>query len=260
MKTTSISCAPLAAIWFASVFLSVAILLPCQTSSAQEPRSRLDRESLVNWLQMAKDPKPQVRAHAARAVGKLGADPGYRTEWILNELLRDKDGGVRDAAAAALGDIRVRSRAAVSGLTKLLDDDLWYVRDSAAESLGKIGPGAEAAVPKLIRQLSSQDNWHLRMSAAVALGKIGGEARTAAVSLVGLLGDPTADVRNAAETSLIQLGPEAEAGLPALMKLLKVGGNSITTSSSSLHVLGKMRDAAKEAVPAIVEIAQNENR
>ena len=55
------------------------------------------------------------------------------------DLLKDSDGGVRDAVAIALGEIGLqRPNDVVPALMKLLDDKLWYVRDSAAESLGKV--------------------------------------------------------------------------------------------------------------------------
>ena len=49
---------------------------------------------------------------------------------------------------AGLGYDWTRSKTAVAGLTKLLDDDLWLRSQVlAAEALGQIGPEAKSAVP-----------------------------------------------------------------------------------------------------------------
>ena len=63
--------------------------------------------------------------------------------------LKDDDGGVREAAANALGAIGPAAEAAVSNLVGALKDDNSGVRAAAAHALGAIGP-AEAAVPNLL--------------------------------------------------------------------------------------------------------------
>ena len=118
-------------------------------------------------------------------------------------------------------------------------------------------------MPKLTTLLSD-DNWRLRTSAAVALGKIGPEASPATPRLVELLQDSDAQVRDAAETSLTQMPLEADTTVPALTKLLKVGTDpSSQTNLPPLHhyvCSARWARADKNAVPAIVVIAQDERR
>ena len=63
------------------------------------------------------------------------------------ELLQDKNGAVRLAAAWALGKIGPDAKTAVPALTKLLKDKRSDVRRAAAFSLGEIGPEAKTAIP-----------------------------------------------------------------------------------------------------------------
>lgn len=70
----------------------------------------------------------------------------------LEKAARDPDPDVRAAAARALGDLGVRS--AVPILISMLEDDRGFVRDAAAHALGQLGD--QTAVPALIRKLKEQ--------------------------------------------------------------------------------------------------------
>jgi len=291
MKTTSCPFACLVSIHFAGILSVAAIVYPFQVSLAQERDQQSERESLAKLAKMAEDLSPQVRVHAALAyrgigVAEMSSSSQLSAASQLIKLLQDKDGGVRDAAATALGDVGPdHGSFAVRELTKLLDDKLWYVRDSAAEALGKLGPlpgATEKVVPKLTDMLRDP-NWRLRSTAATALGKLGRYASASADDLAKLLHDSDRDVRNAAEEALTQLGRHAKTAVPYLVTLLKYDdawvsravvlkndGTSVhketipmsddkSVCRAALRVLGKIGPFAKEAVPAVIETANGNN-
>jgi HEAT repeat protein len=77
------------------------------------------------------------RAHAARALGRLG-DSSVLPDLI--DLLGDADPPARAAAARALGDIR--DPRAVEGLLRASTDDEFVVREASIEAVDKLGSAA----------------------------------------------------------------------------------------------------------------------
>ena len=137
------------------------------------------------------------------------------------------------------------------------------MRDSAAAALAKSGRFAEEAVPKL-KRLLYDGNWHVRVSAATeALGNIGRSARTALLNSSTFYKDWT-DVSDAAETALVKLAPDLENVTPMLSDMLKASDTDRLRHKdnwrrrSALRILGKMGAAAAPAVPAIIEILNDE--
>jgi HEAT repeat protein len=79
------------------------------------------------------------------------------------------------AAAAALGELGSKAKAAVPVLVRALKDPHVHIRKLAALALGDIGPDAKLAVPALSEALNDK-HADVRRRAAVALGEIGGGA------------------------------------------------------------------------------------
>src|SRR5262249_12708532 len=95
--------------------------------------------SAVHHLTQAlKDPEPDVRARAARAL----ADAGSLRQAIpmLIVSLRDTNREVRVEAAVALGNIGPLTADVVPALTQALNDPVLEVGTRAATALGIIGP------------------------------------------------------------------------------------------------------------------------
>jgi HEAT repeat protein len=143
-----------------------------------------------------------VRAHAARALGVLGATSA---EAALLDAAGDPDPLVRIQSVAALG--RLRSPAAVPRVIQALEDPDLRVQETAVTSLGVLGDAA--AVPFLVRALEAEDP-HLRERAAAALGRL--KAQTAREPLTRLAeDDPEASVRQAAHRALRALDRDPNA-------------------------------------------------
>lgn len=167
-------------------------------------------------LPALKDRAVIVRATAARAVLSL---PAVEAAAALLPLLADKDEFVRRETAYALGE--TRSRAAVEALaTVLARDKEAGVRGAAAVALGQIGD--ERAVPVLTEAIGrriaragffnritfrrTEENEFVRRASAVALGQL--KSRAAVPALINVLANERAgdDVRREAARALGLIG------------------------------------------------------
>src|SRR5437660_3081032 len=86
-------------------------------------------------------------------------------------LLKDESPRKRIAAAVVLGELGVRSPAAVSALSQMARDPLAAIAEPAVEALGRLG--ARGALPVLLDALERKE---LRKSASEAIAALGEEA------------------------------------------------------------------------------------
>lgn len=137
-------------------------------------------------LALAKDPNESVRRATALTLGHL---TDAEVVPLLCELLTsDTDWQVRRNAAQSL-DI-LADPAAITSLTKAMDDPEWQVRKFTARALQKIPD--EQAMPALIKALADEYS-DVRRDAATALGKLADA--NALPALQQTLNDPDMDVR-----------------------------------------------------------------
>jgi HEAT repeat protein len=116
----------------------------------------------------------------------------------LQELLKDRDAGVRAAAVEALGQFGPKASATIPSLQRALKDQDLLVRRQAAAALGKIGA---ASLPALKEALHDKD-FDIRQQAAIALGNMGAPAKEALPALRTALNDKDPDVSAAAADAL----------------------------------------------------------
>jgi HEAT repeat protein len=156
-----------------------------------------------------KDFRPIRCAQAAAALAHIdpsrkeieGAIP-----LILEKLLGyDGDGsdGARVVGAELLGECGKAALSALPALLKRLKDEDGDVRVAAAAALIKIAPEkhADAALAAIAAELKNADLL-VRIAAADALGELGPRAKGAAGALNGALQDPEPEVRQAAREAL----------------------------------------------------------
>ena len=122
---------------------------------------------------------------AASALTALAGIGGPRTIPPLLGALTNGNPSVSIPAAATLGSLRSRARAAGPALLTALTNSDAAMRATAARTLGEIGMAPERAVPALSRALSDTNNL-VRFSAAVALGQFGMAAESALPALRAL--------------------------------------------------------------------------
>ena len=208
------------------------------------------KPALPVLLEAFKNPTPQVRAAAARAVGAMGREakaavdplfalatdaealpraaafralvaleaPAEKLKPMLETASRDAAPEVRRAGAAGLAGYGGGNAIGTAGLVDLLDDENPASRRSAIEGLGNLGAAAASALPALMERLTDAE---LQIPAITAIGKIGPAAAPALPRLIELQKSGPVPVRVAALGALAGLGREASAALPAVHDALK---------------------------------------
>jgi HEAT repeat protein len=202
----------------------------------------------------------------------------------------------RQYAAIALTKINDNAKEIVSALTRALDDDNSVIRRSAAGALGKIGPAASAAVPRLIdlsrdesedssvreyavRALTSIDpknekvastlisvledeNAQVREAAVEALLEVSlatpvsGAAKHDVPTLIGQLKDANPMVRRSAARGLAEVGPAARSAGDALSQVLVDEREDTEVRKAAAAALGSIGSYAKESIPALISILE----
>ncbi|HEY9614650.1 HEAT repeat domain-containing protein [Allocoleopsis sp.] len=218
-----------------------------QTLNSDLPRHE---EAASEIVALQRDKDDGVRLAAAQALGKIGDKAA--TSALIVVLQQDKVDEVRSAAAQALG--KMGGKAATSALIVVLrQDKVDVVRLAAAQALGKIGD--KAATSALIVALQQdKDDW-MRSAAAQALGKMRGEVATSAL-IVALQQDKDDDVRLAAAQALGKI--KGEAATSALIVALQQDKDDKVRRAAA-QALGKMGgEVATSAL--IVALQQGEDK
>ena len=254
--------------------------------SALEASGSTDRGNAANHLSLIRpaakpaipaleeglnDPDQYVRKRASIALQKI--DPENHPEakptlQSLIEQLKSADGNTRMSAAFALKELGAGAKAAVPTLVQALQtrsvqtrlpDNRWAM----AEALRAIDPGqAPVIVPAMVNDLTDPNVWNRNMAAFV-LGEMGSDASDAVSTLLSGLTDQDARVRLACAYALVQVGVSDEATKHQALQILVDGlhpKRNIYDGHTSVSLLGRIGPAAKEAVPALVEmLKENED-
>ncbi len=186
---------------------------------------------------LLRDPDEYVRRTAIEILGKMGPDalpavPELLQQEAVEKVLLDRQNMMTEyefrqvwiqmALIRIQGPNADRIRALASHL-KCQDESTARF---AAENLGDIGAPAHIVLPELLEALHST-NANTRVGAAGAIGQIGADDdKTIAALIDRLKNDPELYVRQAAASSLGDIGPKAKAALPALRQAAYSGPES----------------------------------
>jgi HEAT repeat protein len=162
---------------------------------------------------LLRDEEPEVREAAARALGRLGPVAEAAIP-ALDEALQGRAGLV---AVAGLGGI---GPAAVPALLAAFREGDCNTRVATAWGLAQIGPAAQAAVAPLAEALEGEEPL-VRVSAAAALWHIARHPAAVPALARALTLNPDAEVRFRAAQALEEIGQEAKAAVPALVRALR---------------------------------------
>ena len=112
------------------------------------------------------DPEPRVRLAALDSALELAgvAEDDEQRCWVIERLMKERDGAVREALIVALGEPGLKR--VTSHLQEALEDPDWHIVACAAVSLGRTRSD-DAVVP--LRNLYASEDWRARGAAVVGL-------------------------------------------------------------------------------------------
>jgi HEAT repeat protein len=174
------------------------------------------------------------------------------------EAVKSPHVNTRYIAAAALSRLGPKAKAALPALNETLkDSDLW-VRLYACWAILAIAPAeSKAVIPVLAKEIHNGEYW-ARRSSVQAVASVGRPASELIPAVTEKLKDGDAGVRVAAAWALVQLGGlEAKNALPVLSAGLK-DPDSWTRQTAATY-LGSLGAPGKQALPALKELANDEN-
>jgi predicted Zn finger-like uncharacterized protein len=256
---------------------------------ADTPAARKAAPALAEAVRQEWD--PWARVHQALALLKIpGGAQSPGLAGSLAALLKVDQAEVREAAAAALGEMGPAARDALPALRTALKDANPIVRTRVVMALPALRPEPGDVVPELLHALDERDEG-LRVAAAYALARLGPAAREAApelhrrlvpgtpltvrlwithalweidhqsdevlrVALAALREDPSPAMRKAAADILAPLGPLARPAVPDLCEALKHGDAGVRAAAA--RALGEVGPAARVVYPLLAALAKAE--
>ena len=147
---------------------------------------------------------------------------------------------------------RINSR--VKFFIKELSSTYSQSRRQAIQELGRLGEKASLAVPSLIKIIENVDDT-LFDEVGIVLSKI---VSTSVIPLSLLLNHDKVEVRRKAASTLEQIGVEASAATPQIVKALEDRDHEVRHYAAK--TIGKIGLPAKNAIPLLVKIIKEENR
>lgn len=157
------------------------------------------QEQVIRRLdELLDDRHHAVRTQAMVTLGVVGPRSGFVKLAHLRELVADGDDVMRHRAIVALGHFGPKAAGTIPALQLALKDRNGYVRQAAAASLARIGV---EAVPALALGLSDKD-YDVRKHVAIALGVVGPPAQSALAALRTASQDADEEVAAAALDAL----------------------------------------------------------
>ncbi|MGQ9607233.1 MAG: HEAT repeat domain-containing protein, partial [Thermogutta sp.] len=156
---------------------------------------------------------------SCRALGAIGAPAALEAVPDLIDRLKNGAASVKRNAAAALGKLGPDIGAeAVNALIEAVEDPLQPIREQAIQALGRIGPAAGDKAATAI--LESHRKRPVFPASVVywALWRLRGESQPAIDAILKDLREGT--YRDEAMALLLEMGPAAQAAIPALRSAL----------------------------------------
>jgi HEAT repeat protein len=189
-----------------------------------------------------------VRAQAARALGLIAMKSPQIVEALVARVA-DGDAQVRRAAIAAIRRLHPGPKVVLPLLAKTLEDADPSVVLPALQSLAEVGPDA---MPVLLEALSHPRG---RYWACLVLAEMGPKAQAAVPALAKLLTDEDPEVRMQAVITLGEIGPGAKTSLAEILKALADDHGGVRYGAA--YALAKI--GAVESLPALAKAAADKD-
>ena len=178
------------------------------------------------------------------------------TDKVISKLLGSYTMARFQSATEALQELEmieyIKRKKDLEISTSLLSSPVSQYKSLAITSLAKHGKNAQGNIPQLIKLIKSQDNES--MDARNTLIQIGLEA---VIPLANLLNDERITVRRDAAWALWQIGAEASAATPQIIKALEDIDGEVR--QYAIKTIGKIGLPAKDAIPSLIKIVKEEN-
>lgn len=197
--------------------------------------------SIPHLIEALQSPSLEVREFAVDALGRIGEDPQVVVPAIIAEMDLPRDhinyaalASFRRLAAQAVGRFGPGAAAAVPLLERALDNEDLLYRVQAARALWRIARHRRS-LPTL-RAALKQNQPEPAFEAARALATLDADAAApAAPDLIAALDHPDADVRRAAGSALVGLGPSYFE--PVAQRLAQ---GELRSPAAAVYVLGQL--------------------
>jgi len=206
------------------------------------------KEAVPHLAKVLENEDPEVRLQALVALGNIGPDSKSALADITKALENDEFGGVRYAAAYALGRIGVADDAVRSALDAIVAGEEPFLKVVGAWALVKLAAGDKETVNKAVEVMIAgmeSDQVDVRRASARALSETGAPPDVVGPLLVKLLKDADPEVVGNAIDALASLGP------PIVPRLAKALGNEDLRLYAT-RVLGRIGATSQEAAPALI--------
>ena len=153
--------------------------------------------------------RPAVRRSLVEALAHLGESRPAAALPPLAHAIKDSDVATRLAATNGFCTLAKKSGAAASPYLRIAArDDHDEVRSAAAACLSDVAAADPKGAARMAAELTEAEQPAVRIAAAQALGGVrGAAAELAFPSLLKLVGDPSREVRAAAERAFTALAP-----------------------------------------------------
>ncbi|HSS38814.1 MAG TPA: HEAT repeat domain-containing protein, partial [Polyangia bacterium] len=153
--------------------------------------------------------RPAVRRSLVEALAHLGESRPAAALPPLAHAIKDSDVATRLAATNGFCSLAKKSGAAASPYLRIAArDDHDEVRTAAAACLSDVAAADPKGAARMAAELTEAEQPAVRIAAAQALGGVrGAAAELAFPSLLKLVGDPSREVRAAAERAFTTLAP-----------------------------------------------------
>jgi HEAT repeat protein len=204
-----------------------------------------DGTSVTTLVGFLDDESWLVRAHAARALGTIGA-PAKTAAAELAALAEDSNELVRRQAITAL--VAIQPGAEVMGplFAKLMNDSDPGVRMRVLNAAANAGT---SAVPAMVEALKDEE---LAYWACLVIREIGPDAVDAVAALQETLEDERSHVQREAIQALAAIGKEAAPAVPEIAKLLD-NKELQTAATFALGSIGSIPADAEATIKTHVE-------
>jgi HEAT repeat protein len=207
---------------------------------------QLARDELWRVAPFLEHPELSVRRAAIIAFSQVATTE--ETVSLMKELVDDPQKEVRSLAMDKLGAIGAPARTAVPRLVAVIERADQYEYLTAIAALEKIAGRDRAIVKECLRLLDS-DRAATRAAALRAIERFQDDASETVRLAVANLNDVSHEVREAAVVCLGNCGGVApDLAVPALCDAL----DDDETCASAANALSSLREAAVDAIPALV--------